>query len=437
MLFGSVIIVIISLAFLIHLSRQHLNSRTVYLWIGMNVVTMGLLFGSAEILARLLSKEIATGRSRHLNESLLGHHLYPQSWSRFSANAREVIDKIAREGSYLVYDPTLGWTNGTSRSDKVFGIFFTSAEGLRSPQVGLSFSDQHMRLAGRSLNPASVRIAYIGDSFTFGDEVRCEDTWEHVLETFLQSHVQSLNFGVNAYGLNQVFLKYTSDAHDWKPHIVVIGIGTDMIKRIINIYPFLRNPEWNLPFARPRLVVRNSTLATINHPVPEPEKIFAYASLSDLPYLNLDEYYRPYQWHRGGVWRLVEQSYVFRLAYSFRTPADDQEETREEAALQLSTVVIQQLIREVVRNGATPLIVYHPSKDELNRSRAPQPGYVPLAIGMLRNAGVEYFDPTPCLITLGAKNSYMDGGHYSPQANREVAHCLRPVLRGMIDDLKP
>jgi hypothetical protein len=398
----------------------------------MNIVTIGLLFGSAEILARLFSSEIATGRSRHLNESLLGHHLYPQSWSRFSANTKNVIDRIAREGSYLVYHPTLGWNNGASRSDKVFGIFFTSTEGLRSPQVGLSFADLHMRYSGKSLNPASVRIAYIGDSFTFGDEVRCEETWEHVLEAFLQPEVQSLNFGVNAYGLNQVFLKYMSDVRDWKPHIVIIGIGTDMIKRIINIYPFLRNPEWNLPYARPRLVVQNSTLATINHPVPEPEKIFAYRNLGDLPYLDMDEYYRPYQWQRGGIWQLVEQSYVFRFAYSFRTPADDQEETREKKALQLSTVVIQQLIREVSKNGATPLIVYHPSKDELKRSTGQQAGYVPLAIRTLRNAGVDYLNPMPCLQGMDISAAYMEGGHYSPIGNRQLAQCVEPVLRKML-----
>ncbi len=146
---------------------------------------------------------------------------------------------------------------------------------------------------------------------TFGYEVRCEESWGHILEALLQPHVQVLNFGVTAYGVNQAFLRYKKDARSWNAAIVVIGITSEMITRINNIYPFLKNPEWGFPFARPRLVMKNDIPTTINHPVPDPGQIFAYTAISEVPHLDLNDYYRPFQWERGGIWHLVERSYIF------------------------------------------------------------------------------------------------------------------------------
>lgn len=411
------------------------NNRAMQLWITMNLVTMMLMLGSAEILARLLSGQVASGRAQHLDEMLLGRVLYPLDWGRFAENFRVVIDRMNHEGSFLVYDPTLGWTvaSSASRREKDLDLYFSSVEGLRSPRAGMSFADLRARHSTVSKTAASIRIALIGDSFTFGDEVRCEESWGHALETLLQPHTQVLNFGVNAYGLNQVLLRYEKDVRMWQPQIVVIGIFGDMIKRTTNIYPLLRNPEWNLPFARPRLVMKNGVPSTINSPVPGPGDIFSRTGVDDLPFLDFDDYYRPFQWERGGMWYLLEKSYLFRFAYSFRSPADGQEEVREEKALQVSQFLIQRLVREVLDGGAVPLVVYHPSKRELLQATEPQNGHVPLAVRLLHNAKIEYVDATHCLSTVSASDAYLEGGHYSPQANLQVARCLEPVLREMLN----
>ena len=104
------------------------------------------MFGGAELLARLLSLEIAAGKVHHIDEThhvderLFGRTLYPANWSRLAGNIQKVIDRMAQEGSYLIDDPVVGWTNGHSRRDKT-GRYFSSAEGLRSPRAGMSFSD--------------------------------------------------------------------------------------------------------------------------------------------------------------------------------------------------------------------------------------------------------------------------------------------------------
>jgi hypothetical protein len=427
----SSIIIVISIGWAIHTLRKRVsaNKRHVFMAIGMNLVLLVMMLGSTEILARLLSKQTAEG------ETVLGILLYPKQWSQFAAYHKKVIDEIAHEGSYVAYDPILGWTVAPSSSDKT-GLYFSSAEGLRSPRVGMSFADLRTRHSKVSDQPASIRIALIGDSMTYGHEVRCEESWGHALEALLQPHTQVLNFALGAQGLNQALLRYEKDARPWKPQIVVIGITSSMITRNYNIYPFLKDPDWGMPFARPWLVMKDDIPTTINHPVPDPGQIFANTAISELPHLDLDDYYRPFQWERGGMWYLLERSHIFRFAYSLRPPSDGREEERNLKAMQLSQFVAQHLVREVLEDGAVPLVVYLPYRDELGISTEPQNKNVPLSARMLHNAGIEYFDPTACLIGIRVSDAYMKHSHYSPQASTHIARCLEPVLRGMIDGLK-
>ena len=426
----SFIVIVISIGWVIRTMIKCVptNKTYVFMVIGMNLVMLLLTLGSTEILARLLSKQTAAG------ETVLGVILYPKQWSQVATYYNKVLDDIAHEDIYLAYDRILGWTMAPSSSDRT-GLYFSSDEGLRSPRVGMSFADLRTRHSKVSEQPASVRIALIGDSMTYGYEVRCEESWGHVLEGLLQPRTQVLNFAISGYGLNQALLRYEKDARPWKPQIVVIGITSTMIKRNNNIYPFLKNREWGFPFTRPRLVMKDDILTIINHPLPDPRQIFANTAISEVPYLDLDDYYRPFQWERGGMWYPLEKSYLFRFAYSLRPPGDGREEERNLKAMQLSQFMAQRLVREVVKDGAVPLVVHLPYKNELSISTEPQNAYVSRSARMLRNAGIEYFDPTVCLIGVKASDAYMKEGHYSPQANTQIAHCLEPVLRGMIDGL--
>ena len=276
--------------------------KRVALAIGANLVMLVLTLGSTELLARLVSKQSPAG------ETLLGVLLYPKEWSQFADYYRNLINEMTHEGSHAAYDPVLGWTVAPSHTDRT-GLYLSSAEGLRSPRAGMSFADLRARHSTLSKIPASVRIALIGDSMTYGHEVRCEESWGHVLEVSLQPYAQVLNFAVGAQGMNQTLLRYEQDARPWKPQIVIIGITNSMITRNNNIYPFLKDPEWGMPFARPRFVVRDDDLAksAIQSLMQE---TFLLRGRSQKSLLHLDDYYRPFQWERGGLWRLLEKSYI-------------------------------------------------------------------------------------------------------------------------------
>jgi hypothetical protein len=174
-------------------------------------------------------------------------------------------------------------------------------------------------------------------------------------------------------------------------------------------------------------------LALIRDPVPDAMEIFAAKAITEIPDLYLDDYYRPFQWERGGMWRLLEKSYIFRFAYSLRPPSDDREEERKMNAMQVSQVVAQRLIREVLHDGAVPLVVYLPYKDELSPSTESQTKAVPLSARMLKSAGIRYFDPTACLSTMRVPDAYMKESHYSPQASANLARCFTPVVRKLLN----
>ena len=429
-LFCATLIIVFSIGWTVRILWNGGQKRKVFMEIIMNLVMLVLSVGSAEVLGHLLEKQTASG------ETVLGVVLYPKHWSKFASYHQKVIDRMAQEGSHNTFDQVLGWNLTPSHAD-ITGEYLSSAEGLRAPRVGMTFADTHTRHSGTANKPATIRIALVGDSFTYGAEVRCENTWGHSLEGLLQAHnVQVLNFGIGAYGLNQTLLRYEKDARPWKPHIVIVGLNNVMITRINNIYPLFKDPEWGFPLARPRLIERNDTLIAINTPITAPKEIFTHAAVSDLPYLHLDDYYRPFEWERGGFWTPLEKSYLFRLAYSFRPPSDGRQEERNQKASSLAKHVIQHLVRDVSDDRAVPLVVYFPSKEDLTKfAETGKPSYVPLPVRVLENAGIDYFDATPCLAGLNISDVFMEHSHYTPEANEQIARCLEPVLLKMVTKL--
>ena len=81
-----------------------------------------------------------------------------------------------------------------------------------------------------------------------------------------QPHTQVLNFALGAQALNRALFRYERDARPWKPHIVIIGITSSMVKRNNNIY-HCKDPGWGSLSARPRFVMEGDALTTVSEPV--------------------------------------------------------------------------------------------------------------------------------------------------------------------------
>jgi hypothetical protein len=117
--------------------------------------------------------------------------------------------------------------------------------------------------------PGKQRIAILGDSFTFGEEVSDDETYSHDLEATLPS-TEVLNLGVQGYGQDQMLLYLKEEGIKYHPDIVILGFA------YLDIY---RNIESFFAYAKPKFKLAPGGLQLTNVPVPTPDKV-----LTEEPY---------------------------------------------------------------------------------------------------------------------------------------------------------
>ena len=189
------------------------------------------------------------------------------------------------------------------------------------------------------------------------------------------------------------------------------------------VYPFLLLPHLNFSFSKPRFVLRNGELKTINVPTVDPHIIFSKESISELPFLEYDPGYKPSEWQK----MYYHLSCLTREFVSeFPRWSAINPHVTDEALRSLNIAILQAFIRSVTESRAIPIVVYLPERKELA-----SPNWPTHNIGkkVLNEAGIAYTDVTPCLLKLNISDAFVpSGGHYSRQGNAAVAKCLRPVV---------
>jgi hypothetical protein len=376
-----------------------------WLTLGLNAVSVAGTLAAAELAVRILTVATWAG------PMFAGTLLLPRDWAQVAARHRDLAGRASLHGSYFIFDDRLGWTVGPSRRD-ASGLYFSSLEGLRSPQLGVSLAERR----------AQQRVALVGDSFTFGLELPWEDTWAAQLQAELGEDTQVLNFGVDGYGVDQAFLRYQRDARAWHPDVVVLGLVDHDFERTMGVYAFLTFPQSQLPFSKPRFVADDG-LELLNTPVPAPAAIFGAGSVRELPFIEYDRRYRSSDWQ----WRFYHASSAVRFLLSRfpRWTAPGRWTSNE----QLETVN-RRLLRSFVdlaqREGSTPVLLYLPGPSRL---QAASPAVEEsLAERLARAEGLPIVDATPCLTEVPGPERF---GilHYSRRASAAVVKCLLGPLR--------
>ena len=397
-----------------YVRRTSAGSRGFGFTVAMNVITVALVLIPFEIALRLLSRESA-------DAPIFGDALLlPRSWDKAVAHYRQ-LDETAGILAYLVYDESLGWTVGTNRRSGD-GIHFSSAEGLRAATPAAVFPRTTERR----------RIAVVGDSFAFAQHVKFEDSFGHLLERAFSPNVEVLNFGVPGYGLDQALVKLEKQVLAWKSDIVVFGFPEHNLFRTMTVYPFINWQHWNMPFSKPRFVLNQGELRTLNVPTITPNKMFSMRSISDLPFLQYDQGYNSGDWEQT-VWDL---SYVKRLlTRHFPRWSDTPPHLGEAERLRLNSAILKQFIRTAEDNGVVPLLVFFPSSLEL---KLVSDGLETSAQRTLKALGVPVLDTTPCLLEVGSiKDVYLPGDpHYSALGNAAVAKCVGTALQPILARLE-
>ena len=428
-------LILVSVVVLISALRRSTGSE-VRNTILLNLGSVALVALVAEVSLRGLVRRTAVADT-------FGHvALLPKSWSRIAARNRGVLARARAGGSFLVFDGELGWTIAKSAQSGDYNrrltrqhlleraragdssvrvppeagsgdadLYASSREGLRSGRAGISLADTH----------PSRRIALVGDSFTFGLEVRYENTWGAYLEPLAGAGAQVLNFGVDGYGIDQDYLRYRRDVTPWKPEIVVLGVISDDFRRTMCVYGFLCFPGAEIPFPKPRFVVADSGLRQLNAPLPTPESISAQQSIEELPFIKYDVAYDPVEWET----HFYDHAYTIRVPLSiFRRWPAREPVVSDSAMRRVNAALIKAFLLDAHRQGSRAIVVYFPSGDEL-RSGPHSPS---LAQEVLRQGGIPFLDMTDCVERVPPDERFVVF-HYSATTNAAVASCLARALR--------
>ena len=233
------------------------------------VVSAGVL---SEAVLRIAAVE------KHNGVFVGNFHLLPRQWRDYAEKQQRVLVSRKSASPYFVDDDTLGWTVGSNRKS-INGLYESSAEGLRSATQGEAMRD----------GLGDCRIALVGDSFTFGNDVRFADTWGYRLEQRLSNGCRVLNFGVSGFGIDQMYLRYMRDVPSWKPTLVVLSFINHDLFRAMGSSGFLLFDENEFPFIKPRFVLdRGGRLDIVNRPLPKAEDIFKLRYIHEVPFIEYD-----------------------------------------------------------------------------------------------------------------------------------------------------
>lgn len=370
------------------------------------VVALSLL--ACEGALRLIARRDASGQQWIGSLRLLPYRL-PLD------DIRANLDRLRAGDTFLAYDADLGWSP-RPHARSTTGPFRVNGDGIRAE-----------REIALEPPPGTLRVAVFGDSFAFGDEVGPDETWAAALERGLVAHgvaAEVLNFGVNAYGLDQAYLRWRRDGRRFRPGVVVFAFQPENVLRNLNVFRPLYYAGTEVPLSKPRFVVRGDALELLNVPALPPDELLpVLEAMPQHPLFAYEGFYAPWyqrHWWLGSRLAAVAATVTIgRAAAEFRLDPESRELARR---------LVTRFASEVASDGAAFVVVHLPRREDLEARRAGRSvWYDALLRDDLAPLGVA--DPTSAVATVDP-TLFAPRGHYSPALNAIVGAALtEPVLR--------
>lgn len=369
---------------------------------------LALSFGAGEGIIRTFRRCDADGQEWFRELRLRPYRL---PFGRIGAT----LSQLEHGDSFLGYDADLGW---------VPRPFARSLDGMRRVDgAGIRSDGAPSPVAP----PGVLRIALFGDSFTFGDESWLADTWGAVLERTLDAAgvpAEVLNFGVNAYGMDQAYLRWLKAGKSYRPNVVIYGFQPENVLRNLNVFRALYFESTELPLSKPRFVLRDGALALVNAPAIPPKRLqHTLETLARDPLLAYERFfapmYEPHPWLRSRAAGLTSALIAERTLDRFQVDAETHD---------LAVRILADFASDVTASGAAFVVVHLPRRDDLIALRAARP----LWYGdLLRELDARFGMTHPETRMPGTDATlFAPYGHYGPVINRAVGEALiEPMLR--------
>ncbi len=273
------------------------------------------------------------------------------------------------------FDPDLGWKLPPStvirETRDEYSVSYTS-----NPQGFRSRRDYSRPVSGR-------RIALLGDSYTFGSGVEDDQTFGAVLESRLaDTHCD--NFGIGAYGIDQMWLALRHAALPLAPDLVILVFVRPDLDRSLSSYRKDHVWRWKPAFRLAGDALEPMTVD--NRPGPVTRFVHRQSRL-----------YRH--------WRKLESSLSRRLAVGYRW--------------RLNRALFE-AVRDDCRAAAVPLVVVHVP---INRLKP-----VPMFEREFSEMGIDFLDLGPLLPEGGDALYYPRDRHLNAAGHRFAAEAIHRFL---------
>ncbi|MFC1665472.1 hypothetical protein ACFL17_07575 [Pseudomonadota bacterium] len=335
-----------------------------------------------------------------------------------TAKHQKIVKRfIAQETDYYAFSPTLGWT---VRKNGSKGLYQANSSALRSNREYSIKPPRHIH-----------RISTFGDSFTHGDDVKNNETWQAVMEN-TNPGLEVLNFGVGGFGLDQAYLRYLEDGRQFKSHLVFIGYMSENINRNVNTYRPFYHPKTGTPLTKPRFIVKDGNLTLLPNPM---QRLGDYKTLllhpqERLTHLGSNDYFfkRRYTSNMFDWSPTVKLVKISTYKFSKRSPEQDitlnGHYNPSSEAFVVTKRIFDDFYSSAIKNQSTPIILIFPDSTDVTRYRKKnKKRYSPL-LSYLNSVGYKYIDLMGAFQNTAIKDLF--SGHYTPLANRLVAkHILK------------
>lgn len=332
---------------------------------------------------------------------------------------------LTGEGSYFIYSPTLGWTIKPGGS---YSLYRANSRGLRA--------DRDYVLEPP---PGKVRIAAFGDSFTHGDEAALDETWESGLER-LDGGLEVLNFGVNGYGPDQAFLRYKEQGTAHHPHIVLIGLLSENIRRTVSLFRPFYYQDTTLPLSKPRFLFEGDRFVLMENPLAHVKDAdgFLQNEREELARLGAYDYHYRIKSDSGALDVLPSVRLLKIILYAYRSRFTRGHMIRwdgtydpDSEAFRVTLKILEVFRETSLENGSFPLIVLFPERQDLIKFRTRGIHRYGSLVDELHKRGIAYVDLMDAFGRYGKDETVekLIPTHYSPLGNAIVARFLFNYLR--------
>lgn len=282
------------------------------------------------------------------------------------------------------FDSLLGWV---TKPNFQTGEYSTNSVGFRGTKEF-------------SLLKQKKRIIFVGDSFTWGQVNRDNETFPYYLDRLFNESVDVINMGVHGYGPGQFFLYFMREGLKYNPDVVVFGLLLPDIHR--SIYTFTE-------YFKPRFIINNGDLQLdiTSSPIPDFKTALR---------LSVET-------------RQKNRLYSFSLLNGlFKKALRRYTSYKEDVSITLK--IIEEMHSKLKENNIKLIILLIPAQEMVEGNNEDYHNTVPQLIDYFEEHKIYYINLQPAIKREYDTNgqSLYYGGHLKSMGNLLIANELFPFL---------